>query len=78
MDSQPQPPPIPPNFLDMNTLIAQLFQKMERLEIDVRECHTSHKTTLEMQNGAIVRALEQNTTALNQIKEVLSHYSKKT
>ena len=72
MDSQPNLPPIPPNFLDMNELISQLFQKIERLEVDVRECNTGHKATLELQNGALVRALEQNTQVLIRLEDFLS------
>ncbi len=63
---------IPPNFLDMNELISQLFQKIERLEADVRECNNGHKSTLELQNGALVRALEQNTQVLNRLEAFLS------
>lgn len=71
MDSQQVTPPIPPNFLDMNELINQLFQKIERLETDVRDCHLRHIETTAFQNGALVRTLEQNTQALKRIEEFL-------
>lgn len=72
MDSQPKQPPIPPNFLDMNELINQLFQKIERLETDVRDCYHRHIEATQFQNGALVKALERNTNALENIEKHLS------
>lgn len=72
MDRQQNTPPIPPNFLDMNELINQLFQKIERLETDVRACHQRHIEATQFQNGALVKALERNTTALEKIEHHLS------
>lgn len=72
MDRQQSTPPIPPNFLDMNELINQLFQKIERLETDVRDCHHRHIEAAQFQNGALVKALERNTTALEKIEHHLS------
>lgn len=71
MDSQQQTPPIPPNFLDMNELINQLFQKIERLEVDVRDCHQRHIEATTLQNGALARTLERNTEVLKRIDEFL-------
>lgn len=71
MDRQPKKPPIPPNFLDMNELINQLFQKIERLETDVRDCHQRHIEATTFQNGALVRTLQENTQALQRIEEFL-------
>ncbi len=71
MDSQHISPPIPPNFLDMNELINQLFQKIERLETDVRECHHRHLEATQFQNGALVRTLERNTQVLESIELIL-------
>lgn len=72
MDSQQKQPIIPPNFLDMNELINQLFQKIERLETDVRDCHYRHIEATQFQNGALVKALERNTIALENIEKHLS------
>lgn len=73
MDSQQQPPPIPPpNFLDMNELINHLFKKIDALETDVRACHQRHIEAAQFQNGALVKALERNTTALEKIEHHLS------
>ena len=72
MDRQQVSPPIPPNFLDMNELINQLFQKIERLETDVRDCHHRHIEATQFQNGALVKALERNTNALENIEKHLS------
>lgn len=73
MDSQPLTPPIPPppNFLDMNELLKYLFGKIEHLEADVRKCHQQHLEATQFQNGALVRTLEQNTQALEDIKELI-------
>ncbi len=71
MDSQHISPPIPPNFLDMNELINQLFQKIERLETDVRDCHHRHLEATQFQNGALVRTLERNTQVLESIESIL-------
>jgi len=71
MDRQQKKPPIPPNFLDMNELINQLFQKIERLETDVRDCHHRHLEATQFQNGALVRMLERNTQALENIESLL-------
>lgn len=71
MDSQQKPPIIPPNFLDMNELINQLFQKIERLETDVRECHHRHLEATQFQNGALVRTIEKNTQVLENIETLL-------
>lgn len=71
MDSQQQTPPIPPNFLDMNELINQLFQKIERLETDVRDCHHRHIEATQFQNGALVRTIERNTQILESIETLL-------
>lgn len=56
----------------MNELINQLFQKIERLETDVRDCHLRHIEATQFQNGALVKALERNTVALENIEQVLS------
>lgn len=71
MDSQTKNPAIPPNFLDMNELINQLFQKIERLETDVRDCHHRHLEATQFQNGALVRTLERNTQVLERIEQHL-------
>lgn len=71
MDSQTTNPAIPPNFLDMNELINQLFQKIERLETDVRDCHLRHIEATTFQNGALARTLERNTQVLERIEEFL-------
>lgn len=71
MDRQPITPPIPPNFLDMNELINQLFQKIERLETDVRDCHHRHIEATQFQNGALARTLERNTRVLEKIEKHL-------
>lgn len=71
MDSQQNTPPIPPNFLDMNELINQLFQKIERLETDVRACHQRHIEATQFQNGALVRTIERNTQVLERIETLL-------
>lgn len=72
MDSQQTQPPIPPtNFLDMNELINQLFQKIERLETDVRDCHHRHIEAAQFQNGALVRTIERNTQVLERIETLL-------
>ena len=71
MDGQHNTPPVPPNFLDMNELINQLFQKIERLETDVRDCHHRHIEATQHQNGALVRTLERNTQVLERIEEFL-------
>lgn len=78
MDSQQKEPPIPPNFLDMNELINQLFQKIERLETDVRDCHHRHIEATQFQNGALVKALERNTVALESIEKHLLSQPKRT
>lgn len=72
MDGLQNTPPVPPNFLDMNELINQLFQKIERLETDVRDCHHRHIEATQFQNGALVKALERNTIALENIEKHLS------
>lgn len=78
MDSQPNMPPIPPpQQLNMDKLIEQLFERITRLEVDVRECNANHKQTLELQNGAIVRALEQNTRVLENINNYMSSWERK-
>lgn len=70
--------PVPPiAAINMDKLIEQLFERINRLEIDVRECHQNHKNTLELQNGAIVRALEQNTRALENIEKHLLTWQKR-
>lgn len=71
MDRQQKTPPIPPNFLDMNELINQLFQKIERLETDVRDCHQRHIEATTFQNGALARTLERNTQVLERIEQHL-------
>lgn len=78
MDSQPNMPPIPPpQQLNMDKLIEQLFERMVRLETDVKECHNNHRQTLEIQNGAMVRVLEQNTRILESINNHLSSWERK-
>lgn len=73
MDSHEQnPTAIPPNFLDMNELINQLFQKINSLETDVRECHRQHLEATQFKNGALVRSLEQNTAVLERIEKLLN------
>ena len=72
MDSQPKQTTIPTNFFDMNELINQLFQKIERLETDVRDCYHRHIEATQFQNGALVKALERNTNALENIEKHLS------
>lgn len=71
MDSQTKNPAIPPNYLDMNELIGELFRKINQLETDVRECHRQHLEATQFQNGALVRTLEQNTQVLKQIESFL-------
>lgn len=71
MDRQKKNPSIPPNFLDMNELINQLFQKIERLETDVRACHQQHIEATQFQNGALVRTIERNTQTLERIETLL-------
>jgi hypothetical protein len=72
MDGQHTTPPVPPtNFLDMNELINQLFQKIERLETDVRDCHLRHIEATQFQNGALARTLERNTQVLERIEKHL-------
>lgn len=78
MDSQPNLPPIPPHQqLNMDKLIEQLLQRTDRLEIAVSECHQNHQKTLETQNGAIVRALEQNTRVLEKIEKSMHLWERK-
>lgn len=74
MDRTQQTPPIPPptNFLDMNELITHLFTKIENLENDVRACHRQHIEAEQFKNGALVKALERNTVALEKIEQYLS------
>ncbi len=73
MDSQQTQPPIPPtNFLNMNDLITHLFTKIENLENDVRACHRQHIEAEQFKNGALVKALERNTVALENINKRLS------
>lgn len=71
MDRAKKKPPIPPNFLDMNELINQLFQKINTLESDVRDCHRAHLEATQFQNGALVRTIERNTQALERIEIIL-------
>jgi len=71
MDSQPQTPPIPPNFLDMNELLNHLFKRMEILEGDVRKCNEKHLEATQFQNGALVRTIEKNTQTLERIEKLL-------
>ena len=68
---QPNQAVPPPNFLDMNELITHLFQKIERLEVDVRDCHQRHIEATQYQNGALARTLERNTRVLENIEEFL-------
>lgn len=73
MDSQHNTPTIPPtNFLNMNDLITHLFTKIENLENDVRACHRQHIEAEQFKNGALVKALERNTVALEKIEQHLS------
>jgi len=74
MDRTQNEPPIPPttNFLDMNELITHLFTKIENLENDVRACHRQHIEAEQFKNGALVKALERNTVALEKIEQ---HFS---
>lgn len=76
MDRQPTTPPIPPNFLDMNELIGHLFLKIDKLEDDVRACHRQHIEAEQFKNGALVKALERNTAALEQIQRHLTRVKK--
>lgn len=71
MDSQPNTPPIPPNFLDMNELLNHLFKKIETLEGDIRKCNEKHLEATQFQNGALVRTLERNTKTLERIETLL-------
>lgn len=71
MDSQTTNPAIPPNYLDMNELLTHLFSKIEKLEDDIRHCHRQHLETTQFQNGALVRMLEKNTQALENIESLL-------
>jgi len=75
MDSQQPTQPTTPHSnninLNMDKLIEQLFERQSRLEEDVRKCHENHRETLEMQNGAIVRTIEQNTRILERIEQIL-------
>lgn len=72
MDSQTNNPTIPPtNYLNMNELIAQLFEKINQLEQDVRQCHQQHLEATQFQNGALVRTLERNTQVLESIESIL-------
>lgn len=78
MDSLQNTPPIPPpQHINMDKLIEQLFERMTRLELDVRECNANHKETLQLQNGAIVRALEQNTRVLEKIEKSIILWERK-
>lgn len=75
MDSPQSVPPIPPpHHVNMDKLIEQLFDRMTRLEIAAEECHNNHRQTLELQNGAMVRILEQNTRVLENIDKHLSSW----
>ena len=74
MDSQHTQPPIPPtkNFLDMNELIGHLFQEIADLKQDVRNCHEKHIEAEQFRSGALVKALERNTSALEKIEKHLA------
>lgn len=71
MDRLQNTPPIPPNFLDMNELIAHLFKEIESLESDVRACHQQHIEATQFQNGALARTLERNNQVLERIESLL-------
>lgn len=78
MDSLPNTPPIPPpQQLNMDKLVEQLFERINRLELDVRKCNANHTETLQLQNGAIVRALEQNTRVLENIEKSMHLWERK-
>jgi len=74
MDGQHTSPPVPPttNFLNMNELLGHLFKEIEALKNDVKDCHRQHIETTQFQNGALVKALERNTIALENIEKHLS------
>lgn len=78
MDSQPHTsaPIPPPPQLNMDKLLEQLFERTERLEKAVQECHANHLKPFEFQNGALVRALEQNTRVLQNIENNMSKWPK--
>lgn len=84
----PPPPPIDMNavinwlwntarthglpFCLLVSAVCYFHQRTEHLEADIKDCQQRHLETIELQNGALVKALEQNTQALTRLETTIT------
>lgn len=52
--------------------VLYFHRRTEGLEQDIKSCQGAHLETIKMQNGALVKALEQNTQALTRLESKIT------
>ncbi len=55
-------------FLLLGVAVLYFHSRTEKLETAIELCQKNHLETIEMQNGALIRALNDNTQALNRLE----------
>ena len=84
----PPPPPIDMNsimiwlwnvakvnglpFVLLIVAVYYFHHRTENLEADIKNCQQAHLETIQLQNGALVKALEQNTQALTRLETTIT------
>lgn len=58
-------------FVLLALAVWHFHHRTEKLEADIALCQKSHLETITMQNGAIVRALNDNTQALKRLEATI-------
>lgn len=59
-------------FVLLGVAVWYFHAKTEKLETAVELCQKNHLETVTMQNGALVKALEQNTQALTRLEATIT------
>lgn len=55
-------------FLLLGVAVWYFHNRTEKLETAIELCQKNHLETIEIQNGALIRALNDNTQALNRLE----------
>jgi len=59
-------------FVLLAVAVWYFHQRTEKLETAIEACQKKHLETVTQQNGALVRALEQNTQALTRLETTIT------
>lgn len=59
-------------FVLLAVAVWYFHNRTEKLEIAIAECQKNHAETITMQNGALIRAITDNTQALERLEKSLS------